>query len=450
MDIEGCKVGRIGFQFPLRTAHTAMSIFGFSKGHHERPEWVMAYLDEARDLQFQFTLINPEGTRVPAYLAEMDEEAGFGEWRLEGPLFAEKGDLVAMTVVFGELRIGASLKVLETRARAVILELPVRLELAEQRKALRAKLSTLEAVDFTALTGLYEGLGVLGYVENISSSGVRLRISKALMLKTQAPVRLVPTLLAPGQPLVVLKLKKLPKCPSTLDFSGEVVYIESCFRNLYAGVKFAATPADSAEFLDSFLAKRVGELPESIPEKARRKPLKPVEKPGSKPFVTPPSILPEAELAETLHPEPDPSPVTEIQATPQANTAMLRLKKRGRTIAVVASGDRGESLQNYLQQDGYGKILLAQKPSEIMEMTRQHSVHLVFLDCMASLIQSLDVLAGLRRELPEGVPLVVAVDDIAVSRSPKVQNLGVQKFVAKPYRLDAAFAETLERILGLR
>ncbi|MDP2877550.1 MAG: response regulator [Holophaga sp.] len=429
-----------------------MSLFGFGAEKQERPEWVLAYLEEAMILQYPFLLANLEGVQARAYLVELDENAGTGLWNLEGPLFANKGEKVELSLVFGELRIGATLQICESRPRTVSLELPNTLALMEQRKALRTRMSSHEYVDFTALTGLYEGVAFLGGVENLSLTGARLRISKALAIKTQAPLRLTAALLPVGQPFVVLKIKNLPKSVHALDLSGQVIYTQATSRHFFAGVQFADTSADAAKSLEAFLAHRVGKLPDTIPPRERRKkqerksaPPEPKDSAQSAPGSSVESALaslpvPVATKEERSLPLAESSPVS----------ATTRLKKRGRTLAILASEGVGERLQGFLQQEGYGRVLVAHKGPELMGQIQQFNPHLVFVDCATPLIQNLELLAGLKRALPEGTPVIMAVDDIAASRSPKVQNLGISRFLPRPYHLDGAFTNLLDQTLGLR
>jgi len=170
-----------------------MAIFGFGKDKKDNgngSELVLAYLEDAQRVRAPFTLAGPRKAETPAILQSLDEAEGTATFQITGPLVAEKGNTVELVFIQEGLRLGGSGRLVENRPGVAVLELPEALEIKERRGQPRARLNPKEGATLTALTGLFEGVGITGVIENLSESGVRVRVEKGMsiiMISSELP-----------------------------------------------------------------------------------------------------------------------------------------------------------------------------------------------------------------------------------------------------------------------
>ncbi|HEX9080947.1 MAG TPA: PilZ domain-containing protein, partial [Holophagaceae bacterium] len=272
-----------------------MAIFGQKKTRQsEGSVLALAYLEEAQRLRTPLTVLAPKGRQAPALLASVSEERV--TLTLQGPLIAERGDALGLILHLDGLRLKVATALLEVKPGSAVLEAPEGIALAERRKKPRARLSAREGATATALTGLFDGIGVSGPIENISEGGVRIRVERAMDVKTQRKMHLGPNLLSVGQALMLVKLTKLPKCP-TLELTGVVAYLDADRDGLCLGVTFESGKESLLSPVRQLVASRAGSIPSSVPPKSRRS----LEEPAAEPEAKGP-----VELAAPSRPEPRP------------------------------------------------------------------------------------------------------------------------------------------------
>jgi CheY-like chemotaxis protein len=280
-----------------------MAIFGFGKdkkGGGAAQDLVLAYLEDTQRLRTPFSLSAPRKGETTATVQAVDEGAGTVTFQTQGPFLVEKGAKIQFLFTLEGARLGGSVKVADLRSGLVVAELPEALELMERRAHPRARLNPKEGATLTALTGLFEGVGINGVIENISEGGARVRVEKALELKGEKRLPLGTSLVPQGQPFMVVKLNKLPKCPSVMELEGRAAYLESSGGGLVLGLTFSKPRADFASALRNLVSSRTTPLPTSVPPKARRRP-EPREAPAQEaapaprtpPRAAPPSSAPE-------------------------------------------------------------------------------------------------------------------------------------------------------------
>ena len=193
-----------------------MALFGFGKDRKEAgavSESVLAYLEEAQRTRAPFTLAGPRRTEVQATLLGIDEAAGTLHFQAAAVPPVDKGARVEFLFIQDGLRVGGSGTVADVRATQVLVGLPEALELKERRSQPRARLNPKEGATLTALTGLFEGVGITGVVENLSEGGARVRVEKALNLKGEKRLPLSAILVPAGQPFMLVKLNHVAQVP---------------------------------------------------------------------------------------------------------------------------------------------------------------------------------------------------------------------------------------------
>lgn len=439
-----------------------MALFGFSKDKKGggNSDLVLAYLEDAQRVRSPFFLQDARKVDLPATLQAIDEEAGTFSVGLGMPFNGDKGAKVEFTLYHEGLRIMGATRVAELRGGSVVLELPADLELKERRKHPRARLNPKEGANLTGLSSLFEGIGINGTLENVSEGGCRVRVDKALNIKDERRLPLGVALVPPGHAFMLLKLNKVPRCPAVMELSGKVAYAEDS-GGLCLGIVFEQPRADVAAALRSLVSSRAGAVPTSLPPKARRKPVaeededllprrearkpdpEPAPKPVPKPDPPPVPVVPPEVAAPVPAPEASPAPAA------SRNSPLLRLKKRTRSIVLLAPGANGSLLREHLEEEGYGKVVLATDWAETIEQLHEGGAGLLLVDLERPILEVLEMLGKLTEAELALPPTVLAADEVSKAIVIAASRVGVTQLLVRPYALDEAFSTMVEEQMGL-
>jgi CheY-like chemotaxis protein len=440
-----------------------MALFGMKKAKpSEGSELVLAYLEDAQRVRATLFAVDPKGREVQANLVTVTEEkVTLG---LQGRIMAEKGEAVALLFFLDGLRFRTAGRILELKPGTLVLELPGSIELAERRKKPRARLNLREGATATALTGLFEGIGLTGTIDNISEGGFCMKVGRAMNVKTQGPMHLGPNLLSVGDPFMLLKLSKLPKCPP-IELAGTVTHVASEGNGLSVGFAFERGKEGLLSPVKALVASRASAIPTTVPPKARRQTeakgpaeetielaarppqAKPQEPPAPEatPAASPPGPSPGSAAVDALI-EPPPPPGA-LEPTSRGS-ALLRVKKRSRgLLLVMPEGPERDELAAFLLQDGYGRVALAATLTEAL--TRLNDAQLVLVEGVAEL-QGLPLASLLHERLEqEATPLLLAGAEVNAELVLGAQEAGVAQVLVKPFELDGDFLRMIEGHLGL-
>jgi CheY-like chemotaxis protein len=456
-----------------------MAMFGKKKSQpSEASDLVLAYLEEVQRVRGTLTLQDANGRGVQATLTSVSEErVGLN---LQGPLVAEKGAAASLVFLLDGLRFKASTKLLELKSGSAAVELPASISLAERRKKPRARLNAREGATAIALTGLFDGVGINGSIENISETGVCIRVDKAMEVKTQRKMHMGVSLMPVGQPLMLVKLAKLPKCP-TLELEGTVAHLDAS-SGLLVGIAFDPGKASLLAPVRSLVASRTAAIPTAVPPKGRRQPeaeredaapaVRPAPKkePEPAPAAAPPvSSLP-PELAPPTAPALQvaaaavsaPEPVGQVEpaaaSAPEPvapaddrSQAFLRMKKRTRAIllAMPAGPDR-DAVAGALTEDGYGRVLYADTLTSLLEHVERRGIHLILVDDGVAELKGLALASLLHHRLEDEMPpVILAETSVDAELVLGARETGVAQILVKPYDLDRDFLHMLEEHLGI-
>ncbi len=442
-----------------------MAMFGKKKSQpSEGSDLVLAYLEEIQRVRGTLTLLDANGRGVQATLTSVSEErVGLN---LQGPLLAEKGAAASLVFLLDGLRFKATTKLLELKAGSAAVELPSSISLAERRKKPRARLNAREGATAIALTGLFDGVGINGSVENISETGVCIRVDKAMEVKTQRKMHMGVSLMPVGQPLMLVKLSKLPKCP-TLELEGTVAYLDAS-PGLLLGIAFERGKEALLAPVRSLVASRTTAIPTAVPPKARRQPevereeaapvqravttKGSVEAPVAAPLVTDPPAAPSLPPAPTEPIESVAAPVPEaVTPVDDRSQAFLRMKKRTRAIllAMPVGPDR-DAMARCLTEDGYGRVLYADTLTALLEHVDRPGIHLILVDDGVAELQGLALASLLRHRLEDEMPpVLLAETSVDAELVLGARETGVAQILVKPYDLDGDFLRMLEAHLGI-
>lgn len=420
----------------------------------------MAYLEDAQRVRSPFLLKDKRKVEVPATIHGLDEDACTITFQAPGGTF-EKGNKLEFVFMQENLRLGGTTQVLEMRSNLVVAEIPDDLELKERRQHPRARINPKEGATLTALTSLFEGVGVTGVVESLSEGGCRIRVEKAINIKDERRLPLGTALLPVGHPFMLLKLNKIPKCPAVMELTGTVAYLDDAGGGLSMGVVFDKPRGDFASAIRALVSSRGGSIASSIPPKARRKAIPQDEPllPSEPARPTPKSPIQEmprpVAKEEAAPPEPNGSASEGASTTegesqaPVRNPALIRLKKRTRGIVVMASQAYGQLLRDFLLEDGYGRVYVVSNQDELASCIRQPNVGLVFIDGETPVLECFEMVASLHAEGEELPPVIVAAQEVSRALVLAAHRSGVSQLVVKPYSLDESFSNLLEQQMGL-
>lgn len=434
-----------------------MALFGFGKDKRDSgsSELVLAYLEEAARLRSPLLLVDPRRHEIPASIQSIHEEGGLLVLQLSGTMVADKGARLGIVLIHDGLRLVADTCLQAVKSSVVELELPSRLEIQERRRHPRARLNPREGATLTGLTGLFDGVGITGVLENLSEGGVRVKVEKAMGIQGEKKLHVSPGLLKAGTTLPILKLNKIPKAPPVLELSGKVVY-EDISSGLSLGIAFTGLPAELSAAVRNVVSARVQPAPTSLPPKVRRsqelsdpETLLPPERPApSVRAASPPPV----EAVPKADPPPPRAPALpeETAGSTLRTSPLLRLKKRSRTLLVVsADGLVREMLQMHLLEEGYGRVLTAGTLTELLEQLQEPGIGLILLDDGVAELQGLDLVAALGRMREDLPPIVLAAEEVSTIMVLEARRVGVAQLLVKPYLLDDAFSELLETQMGL-
>jgi len=444
-----------------------VALFGFGKDRKEggSSELVLAYLEDAQRVRTPFLLKDKRKVDVQATIQGLDEDSATVTFQAAGGTF-EKGARIEFLFMQENLRLGGALRICEVRSNGIVAELPDELELQERRKLPRARLNPKEGANVTALTNLFEGVGVNGIMESISEGGCRVRVEKALNIKDEKRLPLGTALLPKGQPFMLLKLNKVPKCPAVMELAGKVAYLDDSGGGLSMGIEFEKPRGDFASAIRSLVSSRSGAVPTAIPPKARRKAAVPEESlladreerparpaPGKAAAAEPVPAMPK----ESMVPEAPPEEQTAFMQTasmqtasaPARNPALMRLKKRTRAIVVMASGAYGQLLRDFLMEDGYGRVFVASNPEELTAYLQQPNVGLIFIDLDLPLLECFELVSRLHGDQEAVPPVIVAAQEVSRALVLAAHRVHVSQLVVKPYSLDETLSSLLEQQMGL-
>ncbi len=437
-------------------------LFGKDKGEGGSSDLVLAYLEEAQRLRASMVLMDPKSRELNVHIQSVGEErVGL---QAQGLLPVEKGDKFTLLLNMDGSRFRMKLRAIEMKNGTLQVEVPTEIELAERRKRPRARLNAKEGATATALTGLFEGTGVTGTPENISEQGVRIRVEKAMEIKSERKLHPALALMPVGTQLMLIKLSKLPKAPN-LEIEGKVVGVAMDGNTLCLNIAFNGVHTS----LRNLVASRSSAPPTSVPQKNRRKPeQEPRERPSHEHHEPERARTPEPAKVATPAAAAAPTPTAAAPAAavpvpaevaPEAAAdrngdranALSALKKRTRAI-LIAMEDHPDRdwLQAFLEEEGYQRIHLASTLTQVLEGLDQPGLSLIIIDGGVAEIKGIELADFLKNRLGESKPpIILAQETVQTVLVLAARRAGVDEILVKPYDHDETLASKIETLLGL-
>ncbi len=132
--------------------------------------------------------------------------------------------------------------------------------------------------------------------------------------------------------------------------------------------------------------------------------------------------------------------------------ALLRIKKRGRTLVVaMRPGMVRDAVVAFFEKDGYGKVLTVETLAQWLELAASKHVDLVFIDGGVKEMQNLELANFLHQGRGhQSFAIVLALANVDQVSETEVKQAGINQLLPKPYTLDAGLALAIEVALDIR
>ncbi|MDR2561596.1 MAG: response regulator [Holophagales bacterium] len=452
-----------------------MALFGFSK---DKPKdggadpTVMAYLEDAMRIKSPAMLLDPRKNEIPCSIQSINEAEGTMQLVLRANLLAEKGAKITFVVVVDNMRIGGSSKLHEVKPGSAVVDIPASFELMERRKKQRAKINPREGTTCILLSGLFDGIGITGLPENMSENGARVKVEKALEVKSEKPVNVTSRNVQTGQIFPIMKLSKIPKVVATLEGAAKMVYMEVTSGTTYLGISFEEMKSEFMKAIGTFVASRATPLPNSLPPRARRSsvemdgkssvgfnPTQGDSKAGSGPQDEKQKHSEPSAAAPPSSPTSQPAAAHETSAQTEnaptnefgrpVPTPLQKLKRKGKTIILFGTDD--QKLVKTLQAEGYGKVCCPENMEGLLEVIQQPGAGLLLMDLEMPLDNCLAIAATILGQLPEPVPVILVSENtqVGVRDALDAQKAGISLVLPRPLKIDNELFNKIEQSMSL-
>lgn len=444
-------------------------LFGKDKGDSGNPDLPMAYLEEAQRLRSPMVLVDGKGREMPMHIQNIGEDRM--AIQASGILPVERGDRFFVLLCMDSCRFRIKLRAIEMRNGLLQVDLPIEIEIAERRKRPRARLNVKEGATATCLTGLFEGIGVTGPVENIGEGGLRMRVEKAMEVKSERRLHSSMALIPMGTQFMLIKISKLPKAPNMevdgrvvgVQMEGNILYLNIAFQGMHVSLKSLVSSRSSAPPTTVPLKQRRWKDPKEKEQELEREREREREKAAeaareahgngnAKPAAA--EAPPPVEAAIPPPPAPQAEAAPEAVAAPPSPdrpSALNALRKRTRAILVAMEDhpDR-EWLRAFLLEQGYQRIHLAGTLTQVLEALDQPGLSLIFIDGGVAELKGVELADFLKNRLGEGKPpIVLAQETVQTVLVLAAKRAGVDEILVKPYDHDESLAGKIEGLLGL-
>jgi len=476
-----------------------MALFGSGKDKQKNQAnpIVMAYLEDAQMIKSPAMLLDSHKNEIPCNIVAIQEDSNQLHLQLHANLFADKGTKVGFIVIIDNMRILGSSKIQEVRPGSAIIDIPDSFELHERRKKQRAKVNPREGTTATLLSGLFDGIGITGLIENMSETGLRVKVEKAIEIKTEKKITVSSRTLKVGQIFPIVKISKIPQCIATIECGGKVVYIEVTNGVSYIGLSFEELKSEYVRIIEKFVSNRNSPPPTSLPPRVRKQKetirVDPVSQPskggseseeeteaGAKSKTassksahepakedsakTPPSNAAAAEKKpETDHETPQPQQQAQPQSQPNAApsqshskrpepTPLQKLKRRTRTILLFGTEDDTlDQLEKTFQEEGYAKVVRPQSLDEIFESAPQGGAGILLLNLNMPVENCIDIAISILAHISDPIPIVLIPESgqITVGAHLDAQKAGISLLLPGPLKVDDALFSKMEELMGI-
>lgn len=316
----------------------------------------LGYLEFLMARKATITLETADGVEAEGRIASLDRAKGRLTLAIPNAPSAglEPNDPVSLFFGLYNCRWMGSAVVLHHREhrRSFVLTLPRRLTPRDRRQSQRVK-----PEDATAWVQVdeFQGAALQGQILDLSEGGLRFRIDKDGRGAEDPDLEA----LREGLDLALVRVSGLDG--GSFESAGRLVHLRRS-GGAVLGLRFRNLKAEARSFQEAFLLPRLGPALSALP-----------------PISAEPLIELEPEGPEEAAPGPEAKGGASAGPEPRQD-ALLRMKKRGRVLLVVMpAGEARQALLARLAEDGFGRVLAAERLSEVNEAFQASPVNLVLI-----------------------------------------------------------------------
>lgn len=380
---------------------------------------VMGYFELLKGWQVPITLETDAGVEAEGLVDVVDPNRQRLTLAIRNapPAGLDPNDAVKLYFGMEDLRWMGSAIVLHHRdnRRSFVMTLPKRFEPKDRRKGPRVR--GLQGASVLLRPGEFQEEAYHGLVMDISDGGLQMRLERSSGVLSEAEGEL-----REGQDLALVRVSGLR--PKELEAQGRLVHMKRTPAGLLIGVRFRNLRGEERRILTDWLKPLMVEPPLVLPPLGR-----PALAPAGSEFL----------MAESAPPE-------------LRTDALLRLKKRGRTLLLaMPRGAKRDAAATFLAEAGYGRILTADLLAEVMEILSSNlPIHGVIIDDGVEEMRGLELASFVHHAKEnERCPIFLAESAHRGNQEALARRAGVSRLLPKPY-LNEAFLALLEEELDLR
>lgn len=295
------------------------------------------------------------------------------------------------------------------RPTSLVLHRPAQIHLADRRLEPRALLVS-PTMRVSARTALFEGILFEGTLLSLSPQGLSFRVEH--VEGPHGPLGNWRRELEPGRPLESLKIHGLP---FDVEGEGRVLFLEED----QLGLRLRGLSTEMREWVLSYVESHAKQPPKQL------------------------------ELGPLL---PLHAPATPAKEAPSRSQALLRLKKRGRTLVLaMKAGHLRDALKDQLVAWGYGRVEVMDTLAQWLEFIQTQLVDLVFIDGGLRELKGVELASFLHQARGERNYAILLAENLEGNSLGLIaKRAGVTHLLNKPYPLDHRLDAQLEGALDLR
>jgi CheY-like chemotaxis protein len=415
------------------------------------PDQILAWLEELCRIRtvLELRMDSAEAMPAPAKVERVGEESSSFTLVLERSPAVEpsKGQRVQMVFPLDGQRYQTEMTYLDRGGyREYRFKLPTAIRHAERRDSIRVHIRSREQIQIVALQGLFDGLAFSGHLVDLSMGGCGFLVQRVIRVKDERRMPVRADLLAPGTPLMLVRLPDLPRLP-LLECGGRISHFRQNTNGVSMGLAFEGLGALETSILTRFMQERVPGFRSDFPWKRRYRDLSEEElllpQPPDEP-VEEPLPAPADETAEALSDEE----IQDLRETIHGENRLGMLKKRGKKVLIVMADELDRTLLvAVLQQDGYRCLFEARSLIQALDCNRRMPLDFLVLDQSVAHLGALEALRA--QGLPKKTPVAVIQRKPDIRLTVAARAGGVSLLLDHPIDFTATLKQPMENLLGL-
>lgn len=366
----------------------------------------LAYFEFARRWQFPVTVETDTGVEAESTVEAVDAKRGRLTLAIPNAPGSglEPDDEVALFLGLedGRWQGRAVVQHFRDNRRLFVLTLPRELRLQDRRKGPRAR--DIQEVSVQVQVKEFSGESLRGSVMDLGEGGLLMRLERGRGTDGADA-------LGEGIDLAVVTVAN--GGGTGFECQGRLIHLTTGRQGLLAGIRFRNLKLEARQWLEGYLGPRAKAPPDVLP-----------------PLVYAPE---ETESGEVPALAPDSA------AAASRADALLRIKKRGRTVMLaMPEGEERLGLAEAMLGDGYGRVLAVDHLWQVGEALQGQAVHLVLIDGGVAEMGPVELASFIyfaRGDSP-CVTLFATGDPLRYSEA-SLKQAGVDRLIAKPLALPA-------------